>query len=118
MMRLFVLICLCFLRSVAVNGQQSYAVSLISSDLKVRAGAVVRNEELTIEVKSFNQVDYRYRRVVTILNSSADAEAKIAVWYNKTRNIKSIKANIYNEFGLPVGKISEKNFRDESAARN
>lgn len=108
----------CFWHSLGARGQQSYAVSDISSELKVRAGAVVRNEELTIEVKSFNQVDYRYKRAVTILNSSADSEAKIAVWYNKTRNIKSIKATIYNEFGVPVSKISAKDFRDESAASN
>ena len=118
MRRFVILICFCFWHSLAVKGQQSYAASLISSDLKVRAGAVVRNEELTIEVKSFNQVDYRYKRVVTVLNSSADAEAKIAVWYNKTRNIKSIKATIYNEFGVPISKISLKDFRDESAASN
>lgn len=104
--------------SLAAEGQQNYAVSLIPSDLKVRAGAVVRNEELTIEVKSLNQVDYRYKRVVTIFNSSADDEAKIAVWYNKTRQVKSVRATIYNEFGMPVGKISEKDFKDESAASN
>lgn len=118
MMRLFVLICFCFWHSTAVKGQQSYAVNLISSDLKIRAGAVVRHEELTVEVKSLNQVDYRYKKAVTIMNSSADAEAEIAVWYNKTRNIKSLRATIYNEFGLPVGKISEKDFKDESAASN
>lgn len=117
-MRVFIIILFCFWHSLGARGQQSYAVSDISSELKVRAGAVVRNEELTIEVKSFNQVDYRYKRAVTILNSSADSEAKIAVWYNKTRNIKSIKATIYNEFGVPVNKISAKDFRDESAASN
>lgn len=110
--------CLCLLFSLGARGQQNYAVSLIPPDLKVRAGAVVRTEELTIEVKSLNQVDYRYKRAVTILNSSADAEAKMAVWYNKTRQVKSVKATIYNEYGMPVGKVSEKDFKDESAASN
>lgn len=116
MIRIFTIICLCLALSLQVSGQQSYAVNQIPADLKARAGAVVRNEELTIDVKALNQVDYRYKKAVTILNSSADEEARIMVWYNKTRQIKSLKATIYNEFGMPVGRIAAKDFRDESAA--
>lgn len=118
MRAVFSIACFCLLLSLGAKGQQNYAVNLISSDLKARAGAVVRNEEFTIEVKSLNQVDYRYKRAVTILNGSADAEARIAVWYNKTRQIKSVKATVYNEYGMPIGKVSEKDFKDESAASN
>jgi len=114
-MRLLSVICL-LLVFAGTKAQQNYAVSTISSELKARAGAVVRNEELTIEVKALNQVDYRYKKAVTIFNSSADGEARIAVWYDKSRHIKSIKATIYNEFGMAVGKIQEKDFKDESAA--
>lgn len=116
MTRIFTIICLCVALSLQVSGQQSYAVNQIPADLKARAGAIVRNEELTIEVKALNQVDYRYKKAVTIFNSSADEEARIMVWYNKTRQIKFLKATIYNEFGMPVGRIAAKDFRDESAA--
>lgn len=99
-----------------VRAQNNYAVNLIPSALKARAGAIIRKEEFNIEVKSLNNVEYRFKQAITILNSSADKQAQLVIWYNKTRQVKSIKGTIYDEFGIPAGRISEKNFRDESAA--
>ncbi|WP_069659550.1 DUF3857 domain-containing protein [Arcticibacter eurypsychrophilus] len=98
--------------------QQNYAVGNIPPELMVRASAVIRNDELSIEVKDLNDVVIRVKAAVTVLNKNGDREAHIYVWYNKTRQIKFIKAAVYDEFGLLKGKIAEKEFKDESAASN
>jgi hypothetical protein len=115
-MRLFFLFCLIFEFLSPTFGQTAYEVNLISKDLLPRASAVVRNAETVIEVQSLDQVSYKYKKAITILNKNGDEDAAIYIWYNKSRSIKSIKGLIYDEFGKPVSKIVEKEFRDVSAA--
>ncbi|EOR94398.1 hypothetical protein ADIARSV_2387 [Arcticibacter svalbardensis MN12-7] len=98
--------------------QQNYAVSAIPPELMVRASAVIRNDEMSIEVKDLNDVVIRVKEAVTVLNKNGDSEARMVVWYDKTRQIKYIKAVVYDEFGLLKGKIAEKEFKDESAVSN
>ena len=99
----------------ASNGQSKYAVSAIPNELKSRASAIIRNEVTEIEIKDINELILRVTRAVTIMNESGDDEAELAIWYDKTRQIKSINGFVYNEFGLLNGKVSEKDFKDNSA---
>ena len=102
--------------TITVKGQSPYAVSSIPADLKSRAGAVIRNLETNLEIKDPQNVVYRVKKSITVFNKSADAQANIQVWYDKTRTIKSIKALVFDESGKPIGKIQEKDFRDVSVA--
>ena len=94
---------------------QNYSAAAIPKPLLTRAGAVIRNSETVIEVKALDEVFYRKKYAVTILNSSAVDEATIVLSYDKNSSIKSVKGTIYNEFGLPISKISEKSFQDRSS---
>lgn len=94
---------------------QDYAVSSIQKELLPYASAVVRNEEITIEVKDLNTTVYHYKQAVTVLNKSGDEHADILVWYDKNRKVKYIKGVIYDEFGKNIGKFSERNFNDFSS---
>src|SRR5690606_282501 len=108
-----ILLVLLFCSSAAA---QNYAVGRIPEELKARASAVVRLSETRIEIKDLDMMIYKVKRAVTILNKNGDADAAIHLSYDKSRQIKSIKGLIYNEMGIPEAKISEKNFKDESAA--
>ncbi|MGV3508877.1 MAG: DUF3857 domain-containing protein, partial [Sphingobacteriaceae bacterium] len=99
----------------SVNAQSNYAVSSIPKTLLPRAGAIVRSSETIIEVKDLNEVYYRKKYAITILNSSARDEANLYLNYDKNNAIKSVKGTIYNEFGLPIAKILEKHLQDRSA---
>jgi hypothetical protein len=102
----------------AASAQQSYDASLIPKELLPYASAVVRNEQITIEVKSLDDVSYHVKKAITVLNKNGDDIAHMAVYYDKTTAIKYIKGYVYNGFGKPVGKFSEKDFHDQSAAND
>jgi hypothetical protein len=110
-------LCLLMLSS-SVKGQANYDVGLISKDLLPYASVVVRNEEVTIEVKDLNNTIYHIKKAVTVLNKNGDEIAQIAIWHNKSNIIKYIKGSFYNEFGTLSGKFSESDFDDVSSVQN
>jgi transglutaminase-like putative cysteine protease len=95
--------------------QQKYEVSLIPKDLLSHAEAVIRANETTIEVKGLDAVSQHIKYVVTILNKNGDREAAKYLYYNKSEQIRSVKGNIYDEFGKLTNKILERDFEDRSA---
>jgi transglutaminase-like putative cysteine protease len=116
MKRLFIFL---FLLSVInrVDAQVNYNVSLIPKDLLPYASAVIRDQNVSTEVKD-NSTYYHIKTAITILNKNGDNMGRIAVWYDKTNIIKDIKGVVYNEFGQLAGKFSEKDFEDENAAND
>lgn len=98
--------------------QNSYVVSSIPPNLKPYANAVIRNLQETVEIKEADNVIYHLKEAITILNKNGDDFAHIVIGYDKGRQIKWVKGVVYNEFGLPVGKFSEKDFNDVSVISN
>ena len=101
--------------SLAAGAQDNYDVSLISKDLLPYASAVVRNNEVNVEVKDYDNTLYHIKTAVTILNKNGNNIADIVVWHDKTNIIKGIKGMVYNQFGKPVKKFSESDFEDVNA---
>lgn len=101
--------------SISASAQGSYAISNIPKTLHTKAGAVIKNSETTIEVKEPDDVYYRFKYAITILNASGGAEANLYLNYDNVTSIKSVKGAIYNEMGIIIAKISEKNFQDRSS---
>lgn len=99
------------------NAQVNYDVSLISKELLPYASAVIRDQSVYTEVKDNNTL-YHIKTAITVLNKNGDDIAHIAVWYDKSNVIKSIKGTTYNEFGKLTGKFSEKDFEDVNAAND
>ena len=99
------------------NAQVNYDVSLISKELLPYASAVIRNQSVYTEVKDNNTL-YHIKAAITVLNKNGDDIAHIAVWYDKSNVIKSIKGTTYNEFGKLTGKFSEKDFEDVNGAND
>ena len=110
----FVLFAFCL----SVRAQQNYDVSLIDKSLLPYASAVVRDEQISVEVKDLDNAVYHIKRVVTVLNKNGDDMARIVVWHNKSHVIKSIKGIVYDQFGKPEGKFSESDFRDVYAGED
>ncbi|MBD1421458.1 DUF3857 domain-containing protein [Sphingobacterium chuzhouense] len=101
---------------VYLKGQNIYAVDNINESLKERADATVRDERLEIDMKSINDVTVRITRAVTVHNKNGEEHGDIELYYNKSRKIRSVKGEIFNEFGISIGKFSLKDFRDRSAS--
>jgi len=98
-----------------VEAQQNYDASLISKDLLPYASAVIRDKEVTIDVKDFDNTLYHIKEVITVLNKNGDEAAHIVVEHDKANIIKNIKVVAYDEFGKQIKKFSESDFDDINA---
>lgn len=117
MKNVLIALCLC-LPWLSGSAQTNYDASLISKDLLPYASAVVRSEEVSIEVKDLDNTIYHVKKVITVLNKNGDDIAHIVVWHNKSNVIRYIKGSYYNEFGKQMGKFSEGDFEDVNAAND
>jgi hypothetical protein len=111
-MKAFLILCFMLFGGVWAYAQENYDVSIISKDLLPYASAVIRNKEVNVEVKDFDNTAYHIKTAVTILNKNGNQIADVLVWHDKSRIIKSIKGTIYNQFGKLTGKFSESDFED------
>ncbi|MEP6611620.1 MAG: hypothetical protein ABJA76_07035, partial [Mucilaginibacter sp.] len=98
--------------SAAANAQQNYDASLIPKDLLPYASSVVRNEEVTIEVKDLDNTVYHIKKAITVLNKNGDDDARIVIYHDKNDVIKSVKGFVYNQFGKQIDKFGESKFDD------
>ncbi len=117
MRRILIVLPLLLLCTIAI-AQNNYDVSLIPKELLPYASAVVRNEEITTEVKDLDNMIYHVKRAITVLNKNGDDIAHMVVFYNKNTSVKYIKGTTYNEFGKLIGKFNERDFSDESTGGN
>jgi len=117
-MRLLYACFLCIFTIFQAEAQHAYEVTRIPKELLPRASAVIRSMEMRVEIKTLDQVSYTMKQVITVLNKNGDSDAAIYIWYNKSRQIKSIRGTMYDEFGKPFAKLSAKEFSDVSAASN
>ena len=101
-----------------VKAQESYDASLIPKELLAHASAVVRNKEVNIEVKDFDNTLYHIREAITVLNKNGDDDAHIIIEHDKANVIKYIKGAIYNEYGKLIKKFSEGDFEDVNAGHD
>jgi hypothetical protein len=97
------------------NAQQNYDAGQIPKELLPYASAVVRNEEVNIEVKDLDNTLYHIQEAITVLNKNGENLAHIVVWHDKSKVIRSIKGSVYNSSGMLTSKFSEKDFEDVNA---
>ncbi|MBD1394747.1 DUF3857 domain-containing protein [Mucilaginibacter glaciei] len=117
-MRIIYTLFFLLLLNTIVLAQADYKADRISKDLLPYASAVIRNKDVTIEVKDLDNTIYHIKTAITVLNKNGDDIAHIVVWHNKSNTIRSIKGSIYNEFGQPIGKFTERDFADVNAAND
>lgn len=114
-MRVLLWVFVLFSSYLSAVAQTVYTAASIPKELMPYASAVVRSEEVSIEVKSVDNVVYHVKRTITILNKNGDEDAEIDVFYDKANVIKDIRGAIYDEFGKQVSKFTGSNFQDQSA---
>ncbi|RZL30040.1 MAG: DUF3857 domain-containing protein, partial [Pedobacter sp.] len=97
--------------------QENYDADLIPSALRNRANATIRNEETVVDMRSRDNVLYSVKQAITVLNKNGDENARLVLFYDKNTAIKSIKGEVFNEFGKLTHKFSQSDFKDESAVQ-
>ena len=102
--------------SVISFAQDNYDVDLISSNLRNRANACIRNEEITVDMRSPDNVMLNVKKAITVFNQNGEDEARLVIYYDKNISIKGIKGEVYNSVGKLTNKFSQNDFADMSAA--
>src|SRR5690606_6647362 len=104
--------------SLCAIAQSDYAVAHIPTVLKSHADAVVRHEEIVVDMLSPTKVRYRVDRAVTVFNPAGEERARLVIHYDKATSIKRISGGVYDEMGFQLRKFTKRDCRDESAVSN
>lgn len=92
-----------------------YPVSQIPEELKTGMYAVIREEQLDIDITSISGSTTYHHLVITILSSKARDYASTVVGYDKLRLIKSFKGTVYDADGNVIKKLKQNEIYDQSA---
>lgn len=94
--------------------QENLSVANIPADLLINANAVVRNQEIRIQVEAINKMTIYSKRTVTILNEKGNYHSGAWEGYDEDTKLKDLSAIIYDASGTEVKKIKQKDFKDRS----
>ncbi len=114
-MRLLSLISSFFLCFILHAQKQHYQFESIDDNLLKNADAVVRFDEMTINLGSIREIVITRKRIITILNKGGNKHAVAYVGYDDGRKIKDIRMNVYNKEGVEIEQFKKKDFKDFGA---
>jgi hypothetical protein len=104
-----------FLFSLVSFAQKNFYTSAsIADSLKENANAVVRLNQIDIEIASQRDMTIKTQKVVTVLNEKGLKLVEAFEHYDKTSSVNSIEAIVYDAFGVEIKKIRRKDFKDLS----
>jgi hypothetical protein len=92
----------------------SYPVSAIAPELKGNAHAVIREENIELNVVSLNKVKYKKGIAITILDAKGKDYAKLVCGYNTLQEINSITGKLFDQDGKLIREMKEKDAIDVS----
>ncbi len=99
---------------VTAQDKPDLQTSRIDSTLTQNANAVVRFEEIIIEINSVNSVTTKTKRIVTVLNKEGRGYADSYEAYSPSIKIKKLEAIVYDASGKEIKKYKKKDFSDRS----
>jgi hypothetical protein len=105
-----------FLSLVAHAQKLEYAALTIPDSLKQNANAVVRFNDVVIDILSQNEMVVKTKVVTTVLNELGLNTLNLSENYDKNTKITKIEAVAYDSFGKELKSYKKKDFRDTSVA--
>lgn len=104
----FVMILLVLLSSGAIaQDDDVYKINTIPLQLKIKSNAVIRFNDVVVEVNAYNRFTLKNKRIVTVFNEQGISDQGTVVSYNKNRIIKTLEARIYDENGEQIKKFKK-----------
>lgn len=92
---------------------QEISFSSIPENLKANADAVVRENNVEVNIEARDKMTVKQRRVVTVFNEKGLSDIGAQEYYDKSTSIKSIEAQLYNASGDLIKKFKRKDFREQ-----
>ncbi len=87
----------------------------VDASLQENADSVLRKEILTLDITDPRYLIYKNYRVVSVYNKAGNGDVEAYASYDDNRQIKSIKATVYNVLGQEIETFKERDFKDVSA---
>ena len=101
--------------SYSFSQENFYSFLTLDASLKDNANAVVRLNDITINVEAPDKMITSVKRIVTVLNKQGDDDVNSFVHYDNNIKIKSLEAVIFNALGKQLKKFKKNDFNDVSA---
>ena len=115
-MRLSLITFLFFTSIISTAQELNYNALLLKKELTENANAVVRLDQVEIEVLSQQKMTVKTKQVITVLNRLGDRHARTGMGYDSDKKIKDIQVRVYDTMGNEIEKIKKKDFKDVNAA--
>lgn len=115
-MRLSLITFLFFTGIISTAQELNYNALLLKKELTENANAVVRLDQVEIEVLSQQKMTVKTKQVITVLNRLGDRHARTGMGYDSDKKIKDIQVRVYDTMGNEIEKIKKKDFKDVNAA--
>ena len=93
---------------------QNYSTALIPDSLRKGARAVVREDELILEIKAPGKAVEHEHEVYTILNPNGDNIGGYTSFYDKQTSISDVAGILYDSLGKAIRKAKRKDMQDKS----
>lgn len=98
-MRIFPVIFFFFCTSFTHSQELNNSVLFLDKYLTANANAVVRLDEMRVEIAGIREMNIHYNRVVTVLNKLGNKHTHTRVGYNNSVKVKRVEAIIYDALG-------------------
>lgn len=108
--------CVCFLSFLApaFAGDPVYPASMIPDSLKKNAHVVKRMEEVIVKINDPKDVRVTTHYVITVMDAEGEKYAKVVEWYDKLKEVRSIKGTLYDAMGSQIKKLKQSDIQDLS----
>ncbi len=115
-MRLSLITFLFFTSIISTAQELNYNALLLKKELTENANAVVRLDQVEIELLSQQKMTVKTKQVITVLNRLGDRHARTGMGFDSDKKIKDIQVRVYDTMGNEIEKIKKKDFKDVNAA--
>ena len=98
-----------------IPAQSQFQAILLDENMTKNANAVVRLDEMKINIAAVDKMTYMVNQVITVLNKEGNHFAAKALSYDKETVIKSLDLYVYDKLGKEIEHIKKRDFQDISA---
>lgn len=95
-----------------------YSLLFLPESLKENANTVIRLQQVLVKVKSISNVSIKTKKVTTVLNEKGINNIDATEYYDKSTDVVSIGAVVYDKFGKEIKKLKRKDFSDNAIANS
>lgn len=112
----FLTVCCCLVATTFYSQKFEFSTLLIPSDLKEDVNAVVRIDNMIVEMTSQSDMTIVTEMAITVYNKRADHYSDISVSFDKNRHLKSFRGYVYDAMGNEIEKIRKSDFDEYSGS--